>query len=173
MKLAVEYIQQQQLFYHKEKDMRAGTFKLECNIELVTTDHYTGEVKDRSEIKNDIVNVGLEEIAKLLNGVDTTYFRAIAIGTGDTAVSSSQTALVTEVARESATLSYEADYKAKFVKVFTFGSGVSYTIKEVGIFNISTSGGVMFNRAIDAGKAVDANTDLTATITITASEAVA
>jgi len=150
--------------------MRALGF--EYNIELVTTDHFTGEVKDKSFIHNDIVNAGIEQIMKMFNNVDGTYFRAIAIGTDDTAVSGTQTTLVAEVERELATLSYEADYKAKFVKVFTFGSGVSYTIKEVGIFNNSTSGGAMFNRAIDVGKAVDTNTDLTVTITITGSEVV-
>ena len=151
--------------------MKAGTFKLKCNITLITSDHYTGEVKDKSEFHNDIVNTGLEQIAKMFNNVDGTYFRAIAIGTGDTAVAPGDTALVTEVKRELATLSYEADYKAKFVKVFTFASGESYTIKEVGIFNNSVSGGIMFNRGIDTGKVVGVDTDLTVTITITASEA--
>jgi len=149
--------------------MKAGTFKLGYNIELITTDHYTGKVIDRSEISNLIVNTGLEAIVKLLNGVSSTYMRAIAIGTSSTAASASQTALVTEVDRGLATLTYESDYKAKFSKTFTFISGESYTITEVAVLDNVTSGGVMLNRAIDAGKAVDVDTDLTVNVTITAS----
>lgn len=152
-----------------KKESKATKFKLECNFELITTDHHTGEVIDYSEIKNDIVNAGLEQIAKMFNNVDGTYFRAIAIGTGNTAVQSTDTTLETEVARELATLSYVSNYKSYFTKIFTFTSGQNYTIKEVGLFNNSTSGGVMFNRALDAGKVVDIDTDLTVNATITAS----
>jgi len=152
--------------------MKAGTFKLSYNIELITSDHYTGEIIDRSEIKNLIVNTGLERVAKLLNGVSSTYLRAIAIGTDDTAVTNADTELGTEVARELATLTYESDYKAKFSKLFTFGSGESYTIKEVGVFDSAVaSGSVMFNRALDAGKSVDSDTDLTVNVTVTCSRA--
>ena len=152
--------------------MNAGTFKLEYNIELILTDHNTGEILDRSEIKNAIVNTGLERVAKLLNGVSSTYMRAIAIGTGNTAVTNSDTELDVEVTRELATLTYESDYKAKFSKLLTFGSGESYTIKEVGIFDSAVlTGSVMFNRALDAGKAVDSDTDLTVNVTVTCSRA--
>ena len=151
--------------------MKAGTFKLGYNIELITTDHYTGEVIDKSEISNLIVNTGLEAIVKLLNGVSSTYMRAIAIGTSSTSATATDTALVTEVDRALATLTYESAYKAKFSKTFTFGSGVSYTITEVAVLDNITSGGVMLNRAIDAGKAVDSDTDLTVTVTITVARA--
>lgn len=152
--------------------MKAGTFKVEENIELITSDHWTGEVKERSVVKNAIVNSGLERIAKLLNNESSTYYRAIAIGTDNTAVTNSDTTLGTEVARETATLSYEADYKAKFSHKFTFGSGESYTITEVGVFDSATaSGSTMLNRALDAGKSVDSDTDLTVTVTITIARA--
>ena len=168
----------QQQVYHKTEEIKmkkarkAGFVGFEYNIELITSDHYTGEIKERTVVHNSIVNSGLERIAKLINGVSSTNFLAIAIGTGDTAVDFTDTALVTEVARaEATTLTYEADYKSKFSKLFTFGSGVSYTIKEVGVFDNSSSGGVMLNRALDAGKAVDSDTDLTVTITITVARA--
>ena len=150
--------------------MKAGTFNLEYNIELIRRDHTTGLEIDRSEIKNLIVNTGLQRIAQLLNGVDTTYMRAIAIGTGSTAVTATDTELETEVDRATATLTYETGYKAKFSHTFTFASGVSYTITEVGVFDSATvSGSTMLNHALDAGKAVDGDTDLTVNITITAS----
>ena len=150
--------------------MKAGTFKLDYNIELIRINNITGEEIDRSEIKNTIVNTGLQRVVELLNGVSSTYMRGIAIGTDNTAVDPTDTALGVEVARELATLTYEAGYKAKFAKLFTFTSGESYTITEVGVFDNETSGGVMLNRALDAGKAVDVDTDLTVNVTITASD---
>jgi len=148
--------------------MKAGILKFTYNIELITTDIVTGEVKDRSEIKNLIVNTGLERMAKLMNGISSTYFNCIAIGTDDTPVNGADTELGAEVDREVATLTYEGSYQAKFAKVFTFGSGIEYTIKEVGIFdNITASGSIMFNRALDTGKIVDADTSLTINVTIT------
>ena len=150
--------------------MDAGTIKLGYNIEMITKDVVTGEVKDRSEIKNMIVNTGLARVAKLLNGVETTYMRAIAIGTGNTAVTATDTELDVEVTRATATLTYSAvgGFKAVFSKVFTFTSGESYTIKEVGVFDsLITSSATMFNRALDTGKIVDVDTSLTINVTIT------
>ena len=148
--------------------MKAGKIKFTYNIELITKDIVTGEIKDRSELKNLIVNTGLERMAKLMNGISSTSFNCIAIGTGDTAVVVTDTELDVEVDRAVATLTYEGSYQAKFAKVFTFASGVSYTIKEVGVFdNITASGSVMFNRALDTGKIVDTDTSLTINVTIT------
>lgn len=150
------------------KIKKAGVTGLSWNIELVTSDHYTGKIIEKTKVHNTIVDTGLERTAKLLGGISTTPFIAIAIGTGDTAVTTSDTALETEVARaEASTATYEASFKMKWSHKFTFGSGESFTITEVGVFDNATSGGAMLNRALDAGKAVDADTDLTVTITIT------
>lgn len=142
--------------------------KVSYNIELIRTNHHTGEIIDKSFIHNSIVDNGLEVLAKLLNGVSSTYMRAIAIGTGNTAVTTSDTELDVEVTRALATLTYEGSNVAKFYKKFTFGSGEAYTIREVGIFDSAVaSGSIMFNRALDAGKSVDADTDLTVIVNIT------
>jgi hypothetical protein len=149
--------------------MEAGKFELSYNIELIRTDHWTGELIDRSEIHNIIVNTGLERIAKLLNGESVVPFTHIAIGTDDTVASATDTALVAQVASAEATASYEADYKAKWSHLFTFGSGESYTIEEIGIF----AGTTMLNRAIATeGKVVDSDTDLTVNVTVTVGRAV-
>ena len=71
-----------------------------------------------------LVNKGLEMKAKLLNGVSTAPFTYIALGSGTTAEANDQTALVTEIttnggARAAATCEYEADYKAKWMVVFS------------------------------------------------------
>ena len=149
--------------------MEAGKFELNYNIELITSDHNTGEVIEKSEIHNIIVNNGLERIAKLLNGESVVPFTQIAIGTDDTEASATDTALVTEVAKETATVSYEASYKAKWSYKFIFSSGESYIIHEIGVFADTT----MLNRAVSVeGKEVDAETDLTVNVTMTAGRAV-
>ena len=149
--------------------MRSGTFKIEYNVDMMTLDKRTRKVKDKSSIKNTIVNSGLEILAKLLGGITTTSFSAIAIGTDNTTATSSDTALGSEYTRASADIAYEADYKAVFSYEFSFTE--STTIYEVGIFDNAVSGGNMLNHAIDAGKAVDSDTSLTVDVTITCAEA--
>jgi hypothetical protein len=122
---------------------------------------------DSWEVNNLVVTAGKVEVSKLLNGVDTTYFRAIAIGTNDAGLGVGNTTLGAEVARALATLSYEATAKAIFEKTFDFGSGESYAIVEAGIFNNSVSGGEMLDRFTFSAKNVDFDTDLYCKITIT------
>ena len=127
-----------------------------------------GSLIDKEEIKNLIVNTGKERVAKLLNGVSSTYFRAIAIGTGTTAPVAGDMELESEIARALASLSYEANYKAVFEKTFEFGSGEAYDITEVGIFDSDTvSGSTMYDRLTFSAKSVDSDTDLYVKITIT------
>lgn len=129
------------------------------------------KVIEITKVKNLVVNSGLEQVAKLLNGVSTTPFKYIAIGTDNTAAASGQTALQSEITRaqaEDGGGSYEADYKAKLTKTFSFGSGESYTITEAGVFDSATpSGSTMLDRVVFTGQTVDADTSLQLTVTIT------
>lgn len=133
-----------------------------------------GEVIDREEIKNLIVNVGKERVAKLLTlGVGGTGFGYIALGesgSGDS-VAVGDTALISEVKRAQADNSggnYEADYKAIWEKTFTFGSGDSYSIKEACISDsASPSGEALLDRFVFSPKAVDSDTDLYVKVTVT------
>lgn len=153
-----------------DKNMKAGTFRLLENWKIQTVEKSTGKILQEEEKCNLIVNDGLERVAKLLNGVSSTYFRAIAIGTGTTSATNSDTALETEYTRALATLSYEADYKAKFTKTFAFASGVSEDITEAGIFDSETaSGSTMLARTTFTAKSVSADVDLIATAVITIS----
>ncbi len=119
-----------------------------------------------------ITNVGLEYIAKLINGIVTNYFDYLALGTGSTTESATDTALEAEVsagglARALATLSYEADYKAKFEKTWTYtGSGI--TIKEWGLFDAASSGN-MAARQVISNQVLAINDTLTLTVRITTS----
>ena len=141
-------------------------FKLKGVWNFKTVDRATGKILQEETKENTIVNTGLERVAKLLNGVSSTYFRAIAVGTGTTGAASGDTELETEVTRATATLSYEASYKAKFVYTFTFDG--DYAITEAGLFDSATvSGSVMLNRTTFAAKNVSTTVDLIATVTIT------
>jgi len=151
-----------------DKTMKAGTFRLLENWNIKTVDKLTGKILQEEDKCNLIVNDGLERVAKLLNGVSSTYFRAIGIGTGTTSATNSDTSLETEYTRALATLSYEADYKAKFSKTFSFGSGVAEDITEAGIFDSATvSGSTMLARTTFTAKSVSVDIDLIITATIT------
>lgn len=150
------------------KKIQAGTFQLKENWIIQTVEKSTGKILQQEEKCNLIVNDGLERVAKLLNGVSSTYFRAIAIGTGTTSATNSDTALETEYTRALATLSYNASYKAKFSKTFEFGSGVAEDITEAGLFDSATaSGSTMMARTTFTAKSVSAEVDLIITAEIT------
>jgi len=148
----------------------AGTFRILENWQFDRINHETGEVIDSQEFCNLIVNDGLERVARLINGNSSTYFRALAIGTGITAATNSDSALQTEVSRATATLSYEASYKAKFTYTFTFGG--DYDITEAGIFDSSiVSGSKMLARTVFSAKSVSTLIDLIVTAKITVARA--
>jgi hypothetical protein len=148
--------------------IKAGTFQFKENWTIKTVDKETGKILSSEEVHNAIVNDGLERVARLIMGDSSTYFRAIAIGVGTTAVTNSDTALETENSRAAATLSYVASYKAQFTYEFTFGG--SYAITEAGIFDsVTPSGSTMLSRLVFAAKNVSTTVNLIATATITVS----
>jgi len=150
-----------------KKIKKAAETGISYNAVIESIDKYTGKVIKRVKVHNTIVNNGLERIAKLLGKISSTGFDYLAVGTDDTAVQNTDTALGTEVVREQAVVSYEADYKCKFVKVFSVGSGVSYSIKEVGIFDqAGVSGSTMWAR-VACDNTLDADTDLSVSILYT------
>lgn len=154
------------------KSINAGTFRFIENWTITRVNNLTGKILDTEDICNTIVNSGLERVAKLLNNESSTYFRALAIGTGVTGVQNTDVALETEYTRALATLSYEADYKAKFTKTFEFGSGESEDITEAGIFDDATeSGSVMLARTTFSAKSISSTIDLIVTATITVARA--
>lgn len=153
----------------RQKSIKAGTFRLVENWQISRVNHHTGEILETEKKTNLIVNAGLEYVVKLINGEHTTYFRAIAIGTGTTGVANGNTALETEYTRALATLSYEASYIAKFTYTFTFGSGVAEDITEAGILDNSVAGGNLLARTTFAVKSVSADVDLIITAQITCS----
>ena len=103
-----------------------------------------------------VTNAGKAEVAALI-GADTsgdgTPFDYIAIGTGTTAESASDTALVNEIQRAAAvgsrvTVNVTNDTLQLVKDAFTFGA--SYSITESGVFNASTGGTMLCRKTFDA-----------------------
>lgn len=91
----------------------------------------------------------------------------IAVGTGSTAFAESQTALVSELTRQSATFSHTAGTKV-FAFTTTFAAGIATgTLLEAGVFNLATIGGTMLDRVVFGGISKAAGDSLTQTFTFT------
>jgi len=105
---------------------------------------------------NSMTNAGFAVTSGLLYGTGTA-FTAVAIGTGTTAASASNTALITETKRKAGTTSQvtttvvndTAQWDATFSNA-TDGLSGSAAITEVGIFNNNASGGTLLLRQVFA-----------------------
>lgn len=92
----------------------------------------------------------------------------IAVGTGSTAVASSQTALTTELSRVAATYAHTVATKV-FTMTATFAAGVATgAITEAGVFN-AASAGTMLDRVLFSVINKGADDTLTVTFTFTLS----
>jgi hypothetical protein len=117
-----------------------------------------------------ITDAGLAATAKLLNGVDSVApFTHMATGSGSTAESAGQTALVTEntaygSARAAATCSYVADNKARWIREFDFTGTV--TIREIGIFNASSAGTMLLRHVLTGDKVFESGESVEITIDV-------
>lgn len=100
---------------------------------------------------NIIVNVGFDFIANAIGASSSrpAVMSHIAVGTGTTAAAASQSALVTELARNAATYAHTTGTKV-FTFNATFPAGVATgAITEAGVFN-AASGGIMLDRVMFA-----------------------
>jgi len=119
-------------------------------------DGKTMEVLREGEAHNEIKNLGLAEISKLIGaGLTATQFSALALGTDNTANDPTQTTLIAEITtggcgRGAATVTNEttniAGDTTRFVKQWTLT--LPFTINEMGIFNNNSAGGVMLGRLL-------------------------
>ena len=118
-----------------------------------------------------IVDTGLAEVANLIIGSGTA-FDNIAIGTGITGAVVGDTALETEVQRETATLSRvttnTANDTSQWVNTFAFTGDVAVT--EYGILN-AASAGVLLLRIVDSAVNVASGDNLQITIKLVGDQA--
>jgi len=104
-----------------------------------------GKLINKIVANNLLTDVGLAQMAGLINGVVTTPFTYVAVGTGTTAPSATDTALVSEVMRVSATVSRTTTSVSNDTATWsaTFNFTASYALSEAGIFDASTGGNML------------------------------
>jgi len=132
-------------------EVKKETLKLRGEIEFILKDS-EGRIKEVRKLKNLIVNAGKSEVAGLIIGdTGATAFGYVAIGTGTTAPSASDTALENETHRTSATTSLTTtnvtNDTAQLQATFNFTG--SYAITECGIFNASSGGDMLARQTFD------------------------
>jgi hypothetical protein len=113
-----------------------------------------GKLKEHREGKNIVTTNGKEFLASLLSSIAcataTQDMRYIAIGTGTAAESAAQTALTTEVARVTGTVSYTSGAIYEVRATFATGVGTG-AITEYGLFNSAASStGTMLTRDLES-----------------------
>lgn len=137
----------------------------------ITLQDENGNIKQQLSGKNVITTVGLEFLASFMysaaNAASTFTCKYIAIGTDSTAEAASNTAMGTEVARTTGTVSYISNAIYRVTATFSSGTGTG-AIVEYGLFSSST-GGTMFSRDTEAVINKAANDTLTVTTEVTVS----
>ena len=105
-----------------------------------------GNVVEKREVKNLVVDDGLEYIASRMKDTTATAMSHMAIGTGSTAAAASDTALGSEAARQALTSTTVTANAVAYVASFAAGTGTG-AITEAGLFN-ANSGGTMLCRTV-------------------------
>lgn len=147
--------------------MFADGLKLHGSMEAILV-RENGDVEVTRK-DNIIVNGGFDAICDAIaKSTRPAPFNYIAVGTGTTAPAATQTALVTESARVSATYAHTNGTKV-FTLTATFEAGTATAaLTEAGVFN-AASAGTMLDRVTFAVINKGANDSLTITFTFTLS----
>lgn len=125
--------------------MTTDTIALWSNVLVVVQNAATGAELARQEHHNLVVNAGLNLIRDLLDGDAVAGLTHFAVGTGTTAVSASQTALITEVSRAAVTSRTSNAQQLVVSYYLPSGTANGNTLAEAGIFNAASTG-TMFAR---------------------------
>ena len=146
--------------------------KLSGQLSIVLKDK-AGNIKDTREVKNLVVNKGLEYIASRMKDASKGVMCHMGLGSGTTAAAASQTDLVTLLgareALDSTTIAGSNNEKIVYVSAFEAGDATG-AVTEAGIFNASTSGDMLCRTVFSVvNKAADDTMSVTWTITLSAS----
>ena len=126
-----------------------------------------GTVIETREVKNLVVDAGLDYIASRMKDATATAMSHMAIGTGSTAAAAADTTLGTEADRNALTSTTVTDNAVAYVASFAAGEGTG-AITEAGIFNAS-SGGTLLCRTVFSVVNKGASDSMTITWTVTIS----
>ena len=146
--------------------MLTENFKLKGDVLIEVFDPVTGDLKDKREIHNLVVDVGLDFIASRMVGTAQAVMSHMAVGDDGTSPAAGDTALGNELARQALTSSTAVDNVVTYVASFGAGVGTG-ALEEAGIFNAG-SGGTMLCHTTFAVVNKGASDAMTITWTVTA-----
>lgn len=130
-----------------------------------------GNLKEKREVENVVCTNGKEFLASFLYSAaaaaSTFTCKYLAIGTDSTAELAANTALGTELARQTGTVSYVSNQIYQVKATFASGLGTG-NIVEFGVFS-SSANGTMLNRGTRTAIAKGASDTLTVTCQLTIS----
>tara|TARA_B100000965_G_scaffold72723_1_gene57392 strand:- start:101 stop:544 length:444 start_codon:yes stop_codon:yes gene_type:complete len=126
-----------------------------------------GNLKQKQEVKNLVVDTGLDYIASRMKDATATAMSHMAIGTGSTAAAAGNTALGSEAARQALTSTTVTSNAVAYVASFAAGTGTG-AITEAGILN-AASGGTLLCRTVFSVVNKGASDSMTITWTVTIS----
>ena len=142
--------------------------KAEGKLTLVLTGS-DGAVKETQEVKNLVVQTGLNYIASRMKDATATAMTHMEVGTSSTAASLAQTTLVAAVSASRTALTSTTVTTSSVAYACTFGAGVGTgALTEAGIFN-AASAGTMLCRTVFSVINKGAADSLTITWTIAVS----
>jgi hypothetical protein len=121
--------------------MFTETVNVTGRLKIVRLDD-SGNEREVREVKNLIVAVGKNIITSRLVGNTTAIPSHMAVGSSNTAATTAQTALGTELSRVSLDSSTRTNNTIAYIATFPAGVGTG-TITEAGIFNAGSSGSML------------------------------
>jgi len=145
--------------------MFAEQFKVTGDVSIQLFDK-DGKVKDERKIKNLVVATGKTFIASRMVGTGSNTMSHMAIGSSNTAATSADTALGTELGRVALGSSGSSGAVVTYVASFPAGTGTGAVV-EAGLFN-ATPAGTMLCRTVFSvvNKGADDAMSITWTITV-------
>ena len=121
--------------------MFTESINVKGNLEVILLDE-TGRQKDYRKINNLVVAVGKDTIASRMVGNTTAIMSHMAVGTSNTAATTSQTALGTEIGRVALDSTSRSTNTITYVATFPAGTGTG-ALTEAGILNASSYGDLL------------------------------
>ena len=144
------------------------TLKASGALRVVLTDA-NGNVKEDVQLKNLVVNTGLNYIVSRMKDTTATAMSHMELGTGTTAANAADTALGTAISgsRTALTSTTVSSNTITYVASFAAGTGTG-AVTEAGIFNAS-SAGTMLCRTVFPVVNKQSGDSMTVTWTVTVS----
>ncbi|CAB5220376.1 hypothetical protein UFOVP236_41 [uncultured Caudovirales phage] len=144
------------------------TLKASGALRIVVTSA-EGQVKEDVQVKNLVVNTGLNYIVSRMKDATATAMSHMELGTGTTAAAGADTALGTAISgsRTALTSTTVSGNTVTYVASFSAGTGTG-AVTEAGIFN-ATSAGTMLCRTVFPVVNKQSGDSMTVTWTVTVS----